>query len=218
MKPIAIYGAGGLGRELLLLIQQINRTAPGWIIIGFFDDAVTAGTLINGFPVLGNLAVLNQWPDSLAVVPAIGNPRVKRSVVGKITNAMVWFPALIHPSVNLTADNRVSLGEGCILSAGVILTVNISIGRHVFVNLNCTIGHDALLGDFCALMPGVCVSGEVILSEGVYVGTGAVLLNQIAVGADSLIGAGAVVTRSIPPNCTAIGIPARPTRFHLPTV
>lgn len=214
MKQIAIYGAGGLGREILLLIQQINRAVATWEIVGFFDDGVPVHTLINGFSVLGNLATLNQWADSLAVLIAIGKPGIKRSVVGQINNPAVWFPTLVHPSVALADENIVTLGAGSILCAGTTLTVNILIGQHVLISPNCTIGHDAILGDFCALMPGVSVAGEVTLSTGVYVGTGAVLINQISVGADSLIGAGAVVIRSIPPNCTAVGVPARPIRFY----
>ncbi|MBC8152747.1 MAG: acetyltransferase [Bacteroidetes bacterium] len=210
MKNIAIYGAGGLGREMLLLIQQINRVLPTWTVAGFFDDGVPAGTMINGFSVLGNLKTLNQWPDALAVILAIGKPGVKQAVVEQIINPTVWYPILIHPSVAVADENVTVIGEGSILSAGTILTTNITMGRHVFVNLKCTIGHDVVLSDFCALMPGVSVSGEVGLGEGVYVGTGAILLNRITIGANTIIGAGAVVTRSLPNNCTAVGVPARP--------
>lgn len=217
MKPIAIYGAGGMGREMLLLIQQINRAAAAWTVVGFFDDGVSAGTIVNGFPVLGNLAMLNQWPGALAVAMAIGKPASKRAIVARIVNPAVCFPTLIHPSVSLNPENFTSPGEGSILSAGTRLTTNITIGRHVFVNLNCTIGHDAILGDFCALMPGVNVSGDVTLGAGVYVGTGATLLNQISVGEGTLIGAGSVVIGALPDRCTAVGVPARPIRFHEPT-
>ncbi len=214
MNPIAIYGAGGMGREILLLIQQINRVSAAWDIIGFFDDGVPAGTVINGFPVLGNLVKLNKWPDPLALVVAIGQPGVKRVIVNQITNPLVWFPTLVHPSVVLSDDNFSTIGEGSILNAGTLLTVNITIGRHVFIHLSGTIGHDTTLGDFCALMPRVSVSGEVVLGEGVYVGTGATVSNRTSVGADTIVGAGAVVINSLPPNCTAVGVPARPIRFH----
>ena len=38
MKDIAIFGVGGFGREVLALIQDINRVEPQWNIVGFFDD------------------------------------------------------------------------------------------------------------------------------------------------------------------------------------
>ena len=69
-----------------------------------------------------------------------------------------------------------------------MLTTDISIGRFVHVNLNCTIGHDASLADFCTLAPGAHVSGQVRLENGVYVGTGAVLIERLEVRAGSVIG------------------------------
>jgi serine acetyltransferase len=59
-------------------------------------------------------------------------------------------------------------------------------------------------------MPTVNISGEVDAGEGVYVGTGASIINRVSIGEYAKIGAGAVVTNSIPANCTAVGIPARP--------
>ena len=63
-------------------------------------------------------------------------------------------------------------------------------------------------------MPGVNVSGEVILNEGVYVGTGSKIINQVAVGDYAIIGAGAVVSKSLPENCTAVGIPAKVIKIN----
>ena len=58
-------------------------------------------------------------------------------------------------------------------------------------------------------MPGVNISGEVYVHECVYVGTGAKLINQLEIGSHTVIGAGAVVTKSLPVNCTAVGVPAK---------
>jgi serine acetyltransferase len=60
----------------------------------------------------------------------------------------------------------------------------------------------------------VNISGEVIAGECVYGGTGAKIINQVEIGEGTIIGAGAVVAKSLPPNCTAVGIPAKPVKFH----
>ena len=70
------------------------------------------------------------------------------------------------------------------------------------------------MGDYSSFMPSVNVSGEVIIGNEVYVGTGAKIINQLEIGESTTIGAGAVVSKSIPANCTAIGIPAKPINFH----
>lgn len=76
MKDIAIYGAGGLGREVASMIKLINQTAPNtWNLVGFFDDGVVKGTQISNFgQVYGGMSELNSWRKELNVVFAIGNP------------------------------------------------------------------------------------------------------------------------------------------------
>jgi serine acetyltransferase len=104
----------------------------------------------------------------------------------------------------------VSFGEGTIICAGNIITVNISIGAHVIVNLDCTIGHDSVIEDFVTISPGVHLSGYTTLRRGSYVGTGAVTVERHEVGAHATIGAGAAVVKDIPENVTAVGLPAKP--------
>ena len=47
------------------------------------------------------------------------------------------------------------------------------------------------------------------VGECVYVGTGAKIINQIEIGQNTIIGAGVVVARSLPADCTAVGVPAK---------
>jgi sugar O-acyltransferase (sialic acid O-acetyltransferase NeuD family) len=213
MKKIAIIGAGGFGREVKMLIDQINAVSPKYDFIGYFDDGKEKESLINGFPVLGKVSDLNAVSEVISVVLALGNPNYKKNVVALVENPNIIFETLIHPSV-LIGNDEVSIGKGTVICAGSILTCNISIKDFVTINLACTIGHDTVLENFVSLMPAVNVSGEVVLEEAVYVGTGAKIINQVSVGKNTTIGAGAVVSKSIPENCTAVGIPAKPIKFH----
>ena len=78
----------------------------------------------------------------------------------------------------------------------------------------CTVGHDTLIKEYCSFMPSVNISGEVEVQECVYVGTGAKIINRLQIGKNTIVGAGAVVSKSLPENCTAVGIPAKPIKFH----
>jgi len=210
VNKIAIFGAGGFGREVKMMIDQINETFPKWEFVGYFDDGVAKGSLINGLPVLGNSLDLLSQSAILHVVFAIGNPIIKKDVIEKVgVNTNLIFPTLIHPSA-LIGKDWVSIGEGTIIAAGNIITTNIAIGKHVILNLSCTVGHDTKISDFCSIMPGVNISGEVLFEECVYVGTGAKIINQVTVGARTVIGAGAVVSKSYPSDLTLVGIPAKP--------
>ncbi len=213
MKQIAIFGAGGFGREVAMLIEQINQKQKIWNIAGFYDDGVTVGEELYGYKVLGGVQQLNDYSEELFVVFALGDPKIKKSVISKIDNTKLCYPALIHPSV-LMGDKDVIIGEGSIITAGNILTVNINIGSHVILNLACTVGHDTNIADYCSFMPSVNISGEVEIGECVYVGTGAKIINQLEIGENTIVGAGAVVSKTLPANCTAVGIPAKPIKFH----
>lgn len=109
----------------------------------------------------------------------------------------------------------VEIGEGTVICAGNILTTNIVLGKQVQINLDCTIGHDVMMQDYATLAPGVHVSGCVHIGKRVYIGTGAVIINgtpdhPLVIEDDAVIGAGAVVTRPVPPGVTVVGVPARP--------
>jgi sugar O-acyltransferase (sialic acid O-acetyltransferase NeuD family) len=120
---------------------------------------------------------------------------------------------LIHPSVIVSKD-EVSIQKGTIICAGNILTCNIKLKKFITLNLSCTVGHDTIIEDFSSFMPSVNISGEVMIEKNVYVGTGAKIINQLSIGENTVVGAGAVVSKSLPANCTAIGIPAKPIKFH----
>ncbi|WP_343672625.1 acetyltransferase [Chitinophaga sp.] len=216
MGKIAIYGAGGFGREVKMLIDQVNEMenkGPRLEFVGFYDDGMEAGKIVNGYPVLGGLAALNEVNEPMGILVAIGNPKVKKTIVEKILNPQIHYPTLIHPNVIIGKDD-VSIGEGCIITAGCIITVNIRIGKHVILNLGCTVGHDTIIGDYSSFMPSVNISGEVVIKEGVYAGTGAKIINRCEIGEETVIGMGAIVSKSLPPKCTAVGMPAKPVKFH----
>ncbi|WP_136668962.1 acetyltransferase [Flavobacterium sp. H122] len=213
MEKIVIVGAGGFGREVKIIIDAINEIEKKYEFLGFYDDGFAIGTHINGYPVLGGIADLNSVKDSIAVTVALGNPQTKSKVVNQLLNSNLTFPALIHPSVIISKD-YVIIEQGCIICAGNIITCNVKIEKFTILNLSCTVGHDTTIGAYSSFMPSVNISGEVKIEECVYVGTGAKIINQLHIGKGTIVGAGAVVSKSLPENCTAVGIPAKPIKFH----
>ena len=210
---LVIFGAGGLGREVLLLVQQLNEVQPSWQVRGFYDDHTPTTPTVAGLPYLGSSTDLNATTEPLAVAVAVGSPAGRAAVVARLTSAQLSFPSLVHPGVALRPRQRVSLGEGCIIQQGCILTCDIVLGRFVLLNLGCTVGHDAGLADFCSLMPHANVSGAARLAAGVYLGTNATVIQGVQVGENTIVGAGAVAVRDLPANVTAVGVPAKELRM-----
>jgi sugar O-acyltransferase (sialic acid O-acetyltransferase NeuD family) len=209
LRPLAIVGAGGLGREVLLLVRQLNEQRPTWHVTGFYDDRTPAQPGIHGVPYRGTVADLNAIAEPVHVVIAVGSSRSRQSIAERLNSSQLQFATLVHPSVTLANYQHITIGAGSIICQGCILTCDITLGQHVLLNLGCTIGHDAVLADFCSLMPHANIGGEAHLETGVYLGTNATVINQVRVGAGTTVGAGAVVVRDLPGGCTAVGVPAR---------
>lgn len=213
MKSIAIFGAGGFGREVKELIDQINVNEKKYEFIGYFDDAYKIGEKVNGFPILGGVNELNQIDKEIHIVFSIANCTSKEKIFNQLVNRYIVYPVLIHPNCVIGTTN-VKIGEGSIICAGTIITCDVTIGNHVIINLSCTIGHDTIIEDYGSFMPCVNISGNVKICRSVYCGTGSKIINQIEIGEYTIIGAGAVVTTNLPAHCTAVGIPAKVIKFH----
>lgn len=212
MKKILIFGAGGFGREVQWLIECINQKNPIWQIEGYLDDGVKPGTVVNGYQVLGGIDKLKEFDEETAVVCAVGSARVREKIINRIKEMGDYpFPNLIHPDVQ--KSDSVIFGEGNIVCAGNILTVNIEVKDFVIINLSCTVGHDAVLESFVTVYPGVNISGCTMIKKGVELGTGSKIIQGIEIDENTIVGAGAVVVRNLPSDCTAVGIPAKPVKI-----
>jgi sugar O-acyltransferase (sialic acid O-acetyltransferase NeuD family) len=206
LTPVAIVGAGGFGREVAWLIDDINQDKQTFEFIGFVDDG--ASSTPEGYPVLGTT---DHWIDeartNVQLVCALGDPITRWKVATRAADAGFRFATLVHPTVK--RSRHVRIGPGGMICADNILTTNIDIGAHALLNLDCTVGHDSRLADYISMMPGVHISGDVTSDVGAYFGTGAVAITGVKIGAWSVIGAGAVVSSDIPRAVIAVGIPAK---------
>ena len=209
MKKVVIIGAGGFAREVLDIYDAINQDKPTYEVLGFIVDQQfgSPGTLINCKPILGDYAWLQKHAGQVLVTCAVGAPQHRFHLIQHAKKLGCKFINLVHPSVLIT--RWVTLGEAVIITAGCILTNQIRIGNHVHINLDCTIGHDAILEDFSTLSPGVHISGNVTVRTGCYIGTGANIIEKLDLGEWSIIGAGSTIVRDVVPNTTVVGVPGK---------
>ena len=162
MKDIAIYGAGGFGREIACLLKRINNESNGdWNIVGFFDDGAPVGSKNEYGEVLGNIDALNAWDKPLSVVFAIGSPKAVSILHSKVSNSHIDFPNIIAPDTLFLDRKNVRMGIGNVLCSQCIVSCNVEIGNFNTFNGCITIGHDAVIGNFNSIMQAVKISGGV---------------------------------------------------------
>ena len=128
----ALIGSGGFAREIK---HHMNCD-----LTFFVDDPYWVEGDSNLLP----LSSFN--PNEYEVLVAIGNPLDRYNVVNRLPKETKYF-SFIHPSA-IILDDSIKIGEGSIICAGSILTTNIKIGKHTHINLQTTIGHDCVIGDW----------------------------------------------------------------------
>ena len=200
-----VIGAGGHAREVIDLLRDLDIEPDGCLVESGFGEV---GTTIHRTPILGSLEWLIHHHDVRAVC-AVGDPALRRRLTKTAAGLGAAFLTAVHPSVLRT--EWTSIGEGSVVAAGSVLTNEVRIARHAHVNIACTLSHDTTVHDFATLSPGVRLAGGATVEAGAFIGSGAVVLPRVRVGAWAVVGAGAVVTRDVPPNAVAVGIPAKVT-------
>jgi sugar O-acyltransferase (sialic acid O-acetyltransferase NeuD family) len=216
-QRIVIIGASGFAREVRWLLEEINRSRDTFRFLGYVvSDLARLGEHDSHGDILGDYEWLERHCDEVdAIAIGIGTPAARLTVSSDLlrTFPTLECPALVHPTVRL--DNHSSrIGQGVLLCAGTIGTVNIHLEDFSLVNLACTLGHECSIGRGTVLNPTVNISGGVRLDPGVLVGTGAQVLQYLTVGTGATVGAGSVVTKNVEPGVTVIGIPAKPLQRH----
>ncbi len=209
------------------MTQQIGIFGTSSMALETRDVAEALGYSV--FFVAPDASNSQEWPSECEVVVesdvylfsnarfviGIGEGAVRQRIVQRHANTL-GFTNLIHPSATFGHGQRqhIETLRGVIVCAGVRLTHNIQVGNFTIFNLNVTVSHDVVMGDYVTLSPQACVLGHVHIQPNVWVGAGAVI-NQGSVsaprtiGTNTLVGSGAVVVADCEPNSVYVGVPAR---------
>ena len=214
MRNIAIYGAGGLGRETACMLEVINKVHPRWKLIGFFDDGKVPGEPVSHFGlVLGGMQELNAWSDELDVVLCFGVPGTLQAVRQRITNPKISFPNIIDPSFWISDKETFQIGEGNIIAGGCYVTTGVTLGNFNLLNGMVGIGHDTQIGDYNVFMPASKISGEVTIGDRNLFGTYSFVKQCLRIGSDVVLSPLSALLTKPKDNNTYIGNPAKKFKY-----
>lgn len=206
---LAIYGAGGLGREVLELAQEINTTESRWDALCLIDDNPRVEQL-RGYPVIPLTALT---PDHYEIVIAVGEPSLRRKLAQKVSDNGFRLATLVHPSARLSPS--CTLGEGCVISYGAFISCDTVISRNVHLQPNASLGHDCHIGQDSIISSYANLAGKCTVGERVFIGMNAVIRETTSVGDDTIVSMGAAVFNDIAPAMIVMGNPARAIRPNM---
>lgn len=201
-KKVVVIGASGHGRVIADIIE-----CKGDEVLGFLDDRSA-----EAFPdvkVLGKVSDAAKFYLDAEFVIGIGSNDIRQRIVKELKS--IKYYTAIHPTAVVAKD--VVIEEGTVVMANAVINTGSRIGHHSIINTAATVDHDNIIGNFVHISPGAHTAGGVSLADGVWLGVGAVVTNNKSIGANTVVGAGAVVVQDIPDECTVVGCPAKPIRY-----
>ena len=215
MKNILIYGASGHAKMIVDIIQRNNN----YTMIGFLDSFKPMGEVVFGYDVIGDLDQLPQLIKELnieGIIIGIGENSTRRVAYHKIKTIapQLEFVTVIHPSATLATD--VSIIEGTVIMANVVINANANVGRFCILNTASTLGHDCHMADFSSLASGATIGGNVHIGVCSAICLGATIIHNLKIGNDTVIGAGSLVLKSVGDKKTAFGSPIHTIKDRCP--
>jgi sugar O-acyltransferase (sialic acid O-acetyltransferase NeuD family) len=206
-----VFGASGFSREV---VDILNSFTDELVYIDLDPEA----TQYFGKPVVNETEISQLKKQGFVFVIGAGDNRTRQKIYNKYPD--MPFPNIVHPTASMGHRQleRLKKKKGNIIAAGVRFTNNIEWGDFGIYNLNCTVGHDCIMQDFVNVAPGANISGNVLIEQGAYIGTNAAVLqgrsveNKIRIGKFSVVGAGSVITKSVPEKTVVVGVPGRPLK------
>ncbi len=205
MERLLLVAAGGLARETLAVVRALGRFDTIRVLD---DDPHLWGSTLDGVPVVGGLEEVKR--DDADVVVCAGRGTVRRRLVARLRELGVSddrYARVVHPAVDVPPGCEV--GAGSILLAQVVLTADVTVGRHVVAMPHVTLTHDDVVEDYATLCAGVTLGGEVRIGAAAYLGMSSSVRERLAVGTEATLGMGSALLRDLPPGQTWAGVPAR---------
>ncbi len=198
-RGVWVLGGGGHAKVVIATLESVGETIAGV----YDDDRSKDGASLLGSDIVTPTPGERWWAEGKRrAFIAIGDNAIREKISA---TAAEW---VVAQHANASVHTSVSVGEGSLICAGVVIQPDVSIGRHVIANTSCSIDHDCVVDDFAHIGPGATLAGGVTVGRRSFVGAGATIIPGVTLGADVTVGAGSVVLRDVAAGQTVAGVPA----------
>lgn len=198
-KKLVIVGAGGHAKVCYDIAKLMNH----WDNIIILDD----NSENDYFEISGSLEEISRYTNDSDFFVAIGDNETRMSITKKLNELSAAITRLIHPQATIASN--VSIEEGTVVMAGVVINSATCIGKGCIINTSSSIDHDINIGNFVHISPGSHIAGKVTIGNNTWVGIGTNIINNTIIGSDIIIGAGSLVLTDLKRKGTYFGNPIR---------
>jgi len=206
-KNIYILGIGGSTPLFIDLAEQSGYKVAG---LYHYNDNRT-GDIDHGYNILGSFDNLFfQNIEGWNFMLSMGDMDIRKTISEKIIAKGGLIPTIIHPSAIISRFASIS-NIGVLVGAGCVIQSDVIVNSHAIIRDQALIGHQTQIGEYCFVGPQALIGAHTILEPLSFIGQKSLLISGKVgvIGEHSLIGAGAVVTKSIGANMIAVGFPAK---------
>ena len=200
IRKIAIYGKSGHGK----VIADIAKLCEYDEII-FIDDDLNKNDVMS-------YEMFKEIYSDVEVVIGIGDNFTRKKIFEILSRDGISHTTLIHPSAILSPS--VSIAEGSVVMANVVVNTDTQIGCGVILNTGCIIEHDNNIEDFVHISPGVALAGGVQVKKLSHIGIGSCAIQGVTIGSGSIVGAGSVIYKDVEQNTVIYDIRHKKVKEH----
>jgi sugar O-acyltransferase (sialic acid O-acetyltransferase NeuD family) len=209
-ERLVILGGPGDGFVIAEAIRQAAASGQDVSLVGFLNDALPRGHVLQGVPVLGRLEDWRELAEDILFVPAVQKVREAPRRVHRVEQLLIpdeRWGSIRHP-LSVVASG-VEIGGGSFVGSFVTVQPDAKIGRFVSIRAGASIGHHAVVQDHAYVGPNATLCGKAELRRGGHLGPNAVVLDGKIIGAFAVVGIGGAVTKNIEDYAVVTGNPAR---------
>jgi sugar O-acyltransferase (sialic acid O-acetyltransferase NeuD family) len=214
---LIVAGAGNAGLKVVQIITDSHDAGDReYEIAAFIDDSLEKGSDFYGYPVIGGTSDLDEIEetigplDTLGLVCAIGEPRIRRKVLDLISPRFKIFPNLIHPSAQVS--KFASVGKGNVISQNVVVQPEALVGDFNVIKAGVAVGSYSKITEYCTMGTNSITQCRATLLPGSSMGGGALVIEDVTLGERSHVGPNSLLTRDLDADTTVLGVPARRLR------
>ena len=209
--PIILIGGGGHASVLAEILLQQGRE----IIAVVSPEPIAGRTVFNGLRHLtsdGDVACFSA--SDVKLVNGVGmmpGSAMRQKINERFLAQGFQFDTVISPDA--VVSPYAIIEQGCQIFAGAIVQTGANIGAHSIINSKALVEHDCVLGENNHVAPGATLCGQVTTKSNVFIGAVAIVINNITIGENAVVGAGSCITRSVD-----AGVVTRPAAVTLDRV